>query len=92
MRLIDADALLQEIESLTVRITGLRSGKSALAEFMREYKKSVLRIIEEQPTAYNLDAVVEQLECNRDEFDRRGIVPLVNMDYAVDIVRNGGKE
>ena len=89
--LISRKAVMEEIESLTVRITGLRSGKGALAEFMREYKKSVLRIIDEQPVAYDVDAVVEQLEKHRGEFKSRNIVPLVNMDYAVAIVRRGGK-
>lgn len=58
--LISRNTLKEEIESLTVRITGLRSGKGALAEFMREYKNSVLRIIDEQPIAFNLDAAVER--------------------------------
>lgn len=62
MRLIDADALLQEIEGLSVHITGLRSGKGALSNFMNEYRKTVLRIIDEQPTAFDTEKVVEQLE------------------------------
>lgn len=50
-RLIDADTLIKEIESLSVHITGVRIGKGVLADSMKEYKKSVLRIIDEQPTA-----------------------------------------
>lgn len=67
MRLIDADALLQEIEGLSVHITGLRSGKGALSNFMNEYRKTVLRIIDEQPTAFDTEKVVEQLMIIHDE-------------------------
>ena len=48
--LIDKKALREEIESLTVHVTGLRAGKGVLSKFMDEYKKSVLRIVDEQPT------------------------------------------
>ena len=60
--LISRSALIEEIESLTMQITGIRSGKGVLSECMKEYKKSILRIIEEQPTAYDVEKVVEQLE------------------------------
>lgn len=62
--LISRSALKEEIESLTMIITGLRSGKSMFRDFMNEYKKSVLRIVDEQPTAYNVGKVVEQLDAN----------------------------
>ena len=48
--LIVKGALREEIESLTVHVTGLRAGKGVLSKFMDEYRKSVLRIINEQPT------------------------------------------
>ena len=48
--LIEKNALSEEIESLTVHVTGLRAGKGVLSKFMDEYRKSVLRIINEQPT------------------------------------------
>ena len=48
--LIDKKTLREEIESLTVHVTGLRAGKGVLSKFMDEYRKSVLRIIDEQPT------------------------------------------
>lgn len=60
--LISRSAVMKEIESLSMRIIGLRAGKGALVEVMNEYKKSVLRIIDEQPTAYDVDAVVKELE------------------------------
>lgn len=60
--LISRSTLTKEIESLSMQITGLRAGKGVLQEFMNEYRKSVLRIIDEQPTAYDLDKVVAGLE------------------------------
>ena len=50
MRLIDADALNEELSSLGMTITGLRAGKGVLNEFMMEYRKSVLQIVEDAPT------------------------------------------
>ena len=48
--LIDKDVLVEEVKSLTVHVTGLRAGKGVLLKFMDEYRKSVLRIVDEQPT------------------------------------------
>lgn len=102
--LISRSALLDEIESLQVHITGLRSGKGVLADCMKEYKKSVLRIIDEQPTAYDAEKVVAELEEMRNE-DSQGCKDVVGrkcfsyidcglciMDRAIDIVRKGGVE
>lgn len=60
--LISRSAVMKEIESLSMRITGLRAGKGVLVEVMNEYKKSVLRIIDEQPTAYDVEEVVQQFK------------------------------
>lgn len=93
MRLIDADALLQEFETENVahnsdmwHITGIKA------------------FIENQPTAFNLDAVVEKLEqCIQSYVDKvqyevsqRAIDELLErvqeVEKCIDIVRNGGKE
>lgn len=50
MRPIDADALSEELSTLAMMITGLRAGKGVLNTYMKEYRKSVLRIVDEQPT------------------------------------------
>ena len=66
MRLIDADALKEELSSLSVTITGLRSGKGVLSEFMEEYRKSILRIIDEQaiidPESKPLEAFLHPID------------------------------
>ncbi len=50
VRLIDANALAEELSSLSMIVTGLRAGKGVLRECMTEYRKSVLRIVDEAPT------------------------------------------
>lgn len=60
MRLGDLDALAEEISSLSMTITGLRAGKGVLRDFMMEYRKSVLKIVDEAPTPQN----VIVLPCN----------------------------
>lgn len=48
--LISRSALKEEIESLRVMVTGLRSGKGVLAEYAKHYKESVLKLIDEAQT------------------------------------------
>lgn len=50
--LISRKALIEEIDSLYMSITGMRAGKGVLLKFMEEYKKSVLKCIDDAPTAY----------------------------------------
>ena len=58
MRLIDADALDDEIMYFFMAITG----NPKQTTVVRECKSSFRKIINEQPTAYDVDKVVEQLE------------------------------
>ena len=64
--------------------------KTYLSEYL--HYEHAIPWVDAQPTAYDVDKVVEQLEKYRENFESRGILPLVNMDYAVKLVRNGGKE
>lgn len=61
MRLIDADLLTEEIESLRCTLTGLRAGKGVLARAADEYRKSILQIISDQPTAFDKEKVRREL-------------------------------
>lgn len=62
MRLIDANALMEELKTLQVSVTGIRAGKGILAEYAKQYRESILRIINEQPTAYDVEAVVAKIK------------------------------
>lgn len=66
MRLIDADLLTEEIESLRCTLTGLRAGKGVLARAADEYRKSILQIISDQPTAFDKERVIEELKKHAD--------------------------
>jgi hypothetical protein len=56
-RLIDANALYEELATLSVMVTGLRAGKGILNEFMKQTRESVLRIVDEQPTVEAVEVV-----------------------------------
>ena len=61
MRLIDADRLEEEIKSLRCTLTGLRAGKGVLARAADEYRKTILQIIDDQPTAFDKEKVIEKI-------------------------------
>lgn len=53
-RLIDADALQEEVNGFTMTVTGLRAGKGVLLEYVKQYRDFINRIIDDAPT---IDAV-----------------------------------
>ena len=75
MRLIDADALIEEMNKY------VRQNFTLDDDFEHWLKgmESALEIIEEQPTAYDVDAVVEQLEEWKDIANYEGIYQISNM-------------
>ena len=76
MRLIDADALKKDLESVTLSNTLLNVN-------------TVLLLLDKYPTAYDVDKVVGQLG-ERSILPRHiGMVPLKE---AIEIVKRGGKE
>lgn len=79
MRLIDADELKN---ILTV------------AEYPCVLQTALVRIIESQPTAYDIDKVVGQLKkVSYERFGNTGMGGeiVVNLDDAIEIVKQGGK-
>ena len=101
IRLIDAEALSEEIKTLQVFVTGLRAGKGILNEYAKQYRESILRIIDEQQTAFDIEKVVEQLMVVHDEGWCPGDDLECVLDKAcrdcyrekiTDIVRKGGVE
>lgn len=50
------------------------------------------KYIDLQPTAYDVDEVVERLETysNKDEAERLGTIPVVELEDAFKIVKGGG--
>lgn len=85
MGLIDADALKKDLKSVTLSNGTLVN------------TNAVLHLLEEYPTAFDVDKVVEQLE--KDKFiDCETILSDVHQGYnaglsrAIEIVKQGGKE
>lgn len=82
MRLIDADAFKSQIAGMAISNNYPANKANALCE-----------LIDAQPTAYDLDKVVEQLEkvaFERYGNDGMGGEMVVNMDDAIEIVKGGG--
>lgn len=78
MKLIDADALKKDLKSVTLSNGTLVN------------TNAVLYLLEEYPTAYDVDKVVEQLEelkrrYDIEEFGIRGVIC-----KAIEIVKGGG--
>jgi hypothetical protein len=76
-RLIDAGLVLDNL--------------SGRLESMKDYD-AVKDVINNMPTAYDPDKVVEQLEAysNADEAERLGTMPVVELADAIKIVKGGG--
>ena len=77
MKLIDAWLVLDNL--------------SGRLESMKDYD-AVKDVINNMPTAYDVDKVVEQLEAysNADEAERLGTMPVVELTDAITIVKGGG--
>ena len=105
MNLIDADKLIEDIEKLNLELfEEFKCADSGVTKIISNAQmyiicESVLPRIKEQPTAFNVDKVVEQLEkshfhtdatfdddgyCNDDSEE------VVNLNEAIEIVKAGG--
>lgn len=64
---------------------------SGWLESMKDYD-AVKDVINNMPTAYDVDKVVRQLEAysNADEAERLGTMPVVELADAIKIVKGGG--
>ena len=83
--LISRSELLEELKSLKIVLNGKEI-------FSDDVKDEVLRIVNEQPTAYDIDKVVEELEKNADESHKEYCVRAQYEAYAtaIEIVKQGG--
>ena len=81
MRLIDADTLIKNLSYLYT--------KNHIPVDMRT--KEILTTIMEQPTAYDVDKVVEELELHSFELGTDSLpVHYVRLNDAIEIVKQGG--
>lgn len=80
MRLIDADEFIKELKSLSIVLSGKQI-------FSDDAKDTVLRIINEQPTAYSVDKVVEELEDLKNRYDKNDFAIRGIIEKAIKIVK-----
>lgn len=80
MRLIDADKI--DFNEVFV----------GASDFARDTREAAQSLIDNQPTAYDVEKVVEQINETREIFESRHIAPCINTDKATEIVRKGGIE
>lgn len=90
-RLIDADKLLEE-----TRKDRDYAEKNGFLDMYYERQVLIDRI-ESQPTAYDVEKVVEQLEeirvkktCNKEKCDTKELCRICVVDDAIEIVKGGG--
>lgn len=82
MRLIDEEKLMEDIQKTITE-------KSSTIDW--------LNMIYRQPTAYDVDKVVDQLEeirvkktCNKEKCDTKELCRICVVDDAIEIVKGGG--
>lgn len=87
MRLIDADKLIKVLKD--------RATNEAIMGYMTAYDviNSIIDEVEEQPTAYDVDKVVKELDKASDYYEceeqGREHVQMVDLTDAIEIVRGG---
>ena len=94
-RLIDADKLLETLQDLEPHCDN-KDYERGMLSTMNYYMP---RIINDEPTAYDVDKVVDKLEeirvkktCNKEKCDTKELCRICVVDDAIEIVKRGGKE
>ena len=88
MKLTDADKLITDLKEYVENIKNIRDDDKC---FLTE--ENVLSIIKEQPTAYDVDKVVEQLEEKSSTFETYFTIrehKWILTKEAIEIVKAGG--
>lgn len=84
MRLIDADEFKRQIAAAAIKNGILESANKATVMF---------ELIDLQPTAYDMEEVVQQLEKEMKSYQAEHAWNYAKgLEYALEIVRNGGRE
>lgn len=92
-------------KALSEKYSGLADARDEEQFALYSVYKQIVRVIEAQPTAYDVEKVVGRLKLNALPVEKEDehIVPesnvietfemfMVELNTAIDIVRNGGKE
>ena len=99
-RLIDADALLEQYNLKDATKYGNKDAEQQAHSYSTMMLYEIADMIEDVPTAYNVDKVVEELEENASRYTKKYATPYGNNGYrdtkaisihkAIEIVKRGG--
>ena len=94
-RLIDADKLLETLQDLEPHCEN-KDYEYGMLKTIRYYMP---KIINDEPTVFDVDKVVEQLEeirvkktCNKEKCDEKELCRICVVDDAIEIVKAGGAD
>ena len=92
-RLIDADKLLETLQDLEPHCEN-KDYEYGMLNMMKYYMP---KIINDEPTVFDVDKVVEKLEeirvkktCNKEKCDTKELCRICVIDDAIKIVKRGG--
>ena len=92
-RLIDADKLLETLQDLEPHCEN-KDYEYGMLNMMRYYMP---KIINDEPTVFDVDKVVEKLEeirvkktCNKEKCDTKELCRICVVDDVIEIVKGGG--
>ena len=92
-RLIDADKLLETLQDLEPHCEN-KDYEYGMLNTMRYYMP---KIINDEPTVFDVDKIVEKLEeirvkktCNKEKCDTKELCRICVVDDAIEIVKRGG--
>lgn len=96
MRLIDADALLEQYNLKDATKYGNKNAEQQAHSYSTLMLYEIADMIEDAPTAYDVDKVVEQFEeirvkktCNKEKCDTKELCRICVVDDAIGIVKGG---
>ena len=100
MRLIDADVLLEQYNLKDATKYGNKDAEQQAHSYSTMMLYEIADMIEDAPTAYDIDKVVEELEENASRYTKKYATPYGNNGYrdtkaisihkAIEIVKRGG--
>ena len=85
-RLIDADALLEQYNLKDATKYGNKDAEQQAHSYSTMMLYEIADMIDDAPTAYDTDKVVEQLEND----EKHTFDGCINKRYAIEIVKGGG--
>ena len=95
MRLIDADEVIEELDgySLSLEVNPSMTTGDIIKKSVEICNAYFMKVINERPTAYDVEAVVRELEGDAEGFFVRNgeFIKTIPLETAIEIVKRGGR-